>query len=1144
MVRRLARKTVFAVPALLLLAAAVFVLVFVSRTSPEAVQRELERATGAQVRLEGVDRLWVGPGVAVHGLELAAAGYSLQADQLEVRLALLSLLRGRTKLKSIAVSGARLELLEHEQPPAALGLPLRSSWEIRELAIRAVAGREAKELFYVDRAFWTPQSGRTTSLELVGGATASAPSTLRLEGELRAWEGGQLPEAKLHLELNGFPAQPGLAFWLGEERLLADAQLQATLALRSEKGTAQGEGSLRALSPAGEELLALDVRLRARPDVLELESASGRLAGNALEASGKIDQWLGSDPRVALELKLPEARLEDDSLAQIEKLLGQPLPAFARQLRGAFAARLRLASSNGRPALRGDVDLKGLTYSVPGLPSLDDIHGRALVAGDRVTLQNVSARLLETRLAIAGHIHGDQLALELASQEIPLARLPFKPLGVAPPENLQGLARLNAAVAGTASNPLFSGTLTLLDAGFDFEGLPLRHLRGDVEFTPEQAILEDVRGRIGQCDFEAEASLEPAHWREAAKARAVLPACSLPALFELAEHRAAARIPGLEPATLEGTGTLTLDYERQQWRARLEVQGARWNPAWLGSPIEDLHASLEIDPGRVALKQVRGRLGQSPVSLRGEVALASASTSPWQVEFHAQLSPADAQVLLPAPWGAWLNFPTGLEARAQVSGTDGQAVTIEARLEIPAPLVASTANPSAAPAASGQVELRALWTPDAVQLERLTAQLGSGQLDLQGRILRSPVLAYDLRLRAPAGTSLADLLAFVRRPRALQSAQGQVEANIALAGPFEQPEWTGRVHLQQVRLPELLTEPVQLQGQVDLKPDGFHLDSIEFAQPRGMFQLSGLLRKSGLSTLRMAGEWINVDRFLNQLWQSGLSLPSNSFLAAHPLQVALAVERMKFQGLEFADVQAEFAQKDGAFTLEVPHFALESGRGRAQLALEPARDRLRASLEMNQVPLETLLVDYFKMEPLVRGALDLHVELTGPVGPRAEFVQDARGLMRFTLAPGRIQKGTLPERLFALAVMLHEGFYGFSLLRLGGLAKPTGLRHFQEWTGTLELEQGKANLVESRIQAQVYDVDLTGEVDLTTGALSMHGDGHFHPGFEFTLSLKNIVNMFARLFRLARGKHGHHFEFDVAGELAGPKHVQDFHFKD
>jgi hypothetical protein len=64
------------------------------------------------------------------------------------------------------------------------------------------------------------------------------------------------------------------------------------------------------------------------------------------------------------------------------------------------------------------------------------------------------------------------------------------------------------------------------------------------------------------------------------------------------------------------------------------------------------------------------------------------------------------------------------------------------------------------------------------------------------------------------------------------------------------------------------------------------------------------------------------------------------------------------------------------------------------------------------------------------------------------------------------------------------------------------------------------------------------------GTMQLHGEGNFHPPYQFDFSIKSAVEGLGRLFRLVRGRHGQKFEFDVAGELAGTKRIENFRFKD
>jgi uncharacterized protein involved in outer membrane biogenesis len=281
---------------------------------------------------------------------------------------------------------------------------------------------------------------------------------------------------------------------------------------------------------------------------------------------------------------------------------------------------------------------------------------------------------------------------------------------------------------------------------------------------------------------------------------------------------------------------------------------------------------------------------------------------------------------------------------------------------------------------------------------------------------------------------------------------------------------------------------------------------------------------------------------LEQLPEGGFSVPRSQFLARHPLRIAIDIDQVQFLGLVFDQVEGELEQSDSRFILRVPRFGVASGVGSVEVTPVPGTNRVHARLNLEGVRAASLLEEVLKRPAPVGGSLSAQADLSGPLGSQDNFLQAAEGEVRFALGEGRLRRGTLPERLFALAVLLREGFYGFGLSWLTRIGKPHDLDRFREWTGTVKLEDGKARVMESRLISKVYDVNMTGEIELESSRLQIHGEGNFHPGWEFDISLKATVGLFARMFRLARGRRGHNFEFDVGGTVGGRKSVENFRF--
>lgn len=1144
------RKLVILAGLLLILSLTVAVWFYTAATSPQAVRAELEGMTGARVEVGQLERLWLPPGLALHQVSFQSPAYQLTVDELVIHLKWLPLLRGRGVPARLGVRGAQLSL--RQGTPTLPLLPLEASWDVRELEIRAPVKDRPQTLFYLQQLSYGSLPGLGRRLTLVGGPSTAQPESLQLTGRVTGSSAGALPEGDFRLQLDAFPPQPLLTLLAGDDRLLARTTMDALWTLESRQGAASVAGTLGVTAPDGDEVLASRLRLRAGNEQLEIESFTGHLVQNRFSVTGEIRRWLDARREIDLTLRLPEVQVKAETIHLLQELLGRESLAFAENTRGRLAADLRFVSALEGQQLTGTVSLRGLTLAAPGLPVLENMRGRLGVLNNRLDFTEVTLSLWQTPASLTGRVDGRRLDLELRSDPVPLARLPLPPEEELPVENLHGQVQLEVQVAGDVEQPAISGTAGLTGGGLDFRQVQVRQLEGQAAFTPRRVGFDPIRGRAEQCSFELSGGFQLARWRESLQVRALAPACELSELLGLVERAGFGRLPGIDPADLEGTGTVVAEYTGQDWQAEVEVEDARWSPERLALPAEDIRARVRVNPSAVQLRRLSGRLGGSSFNLRGRAELAGSALASWELELATEFEPQDVERLLPAAWRRWVMLDSPLEGRALLAGSPEDGSELEARVYTPVAspggdgdgLLSSSYLPAGtAPVSQRALELRGVWQEPVFELRRLTATLGSSQLTLGGQIRWESQKHFDLRLNVPPGSSLAELLAFVRLPSTLEGMQGALGADLALEGAPQQLVWHGTLDLEDVRLPGVLTEPVALTGRVVVRPQEFELQAIDVRQPQGGFTLSGQLRTQGTSSLDLSGPWANLDRLLGQLPEGKLSDEHREFLARHPLRASLSIDQVQFLQTVFTDVRGTLEQQEGDFRLHIPGFAIGEGRGELRVELDSKADRMNASLTLEQVQTEALLSDVLKQAPTVRAPLDVRAQLSGPRGGQAEFLRGARGRVDFVMGNGRIQKGTLPERLFALAAMLHEGFYGFGILRLARLTNPPDLRHFQNWTGTVQVEDGKARL-RSPIVAENYDVTLTGEVDLGNDDFRMHGEGNFHPGWQFDISLKSLIDGLSRLFRLARGKRGLNFEFDVSGKLGKRKSVENFRFKD
>ncbi|MGH9805481.1 MAG: hypothetical protein ACRD4D_09950, partial [Candidatus Acidiferrales bacterium] len=529
---------------LLFLLVALFLWVFVSRTTPEAIRQELAGLSGARVELESAERLWFGPGVRLHRLRLESETWRLQADSLEARFAYLPLLAGAAKPGSLELSDARLTLMGEGAVLGALGrLPLDASWNVSRLTILGQVGGETRELFYVSNASLTWLSTGGARASLAGGPDSLHPDELRLEGEISQLSAEAFPDGRLQVKFSDFPAQPLVGSLAGDLRALRTARLSGSASVAATPQQATATGHLEAATPA-HKLLEAEFSLTATPDRLQLESARGVLAGNNFEASGGVNRWMTKEREADIALRLPEAQLRTDTVDLLHEALGREALGFAENLRGGFSAELRLRPASGGAPIKGDIELEGMNYTPDGLPPIENLRGRLRLEGSRIAFAGVTGRLLNTPSRLSGEIRGTQVALRLATDGIPLAKLPWVAEAGLPIENLAGQVTVDASVGGEALAPTVTGTAHLTDAGLDFRTVEARDTEGEIEFDLDGARATELRGRLGACAFEMAVAARLVNWRDSASATLRLPGCELGELARLAE-RAEAVKPGM-----------------------------------------------------------------------------------------------------------------------------------------------------------------------------------------------------------------------------------------------------------------------------------------------------------------------------------------------------------------------------------------------------------------------------------------------------------------------------------------------------------------------------------------------------------------------------------------------------------------------
>lgn len=1140
------RKVWLGVAALAAMAAAACLTFYLGATRPEAIQHELAVRFGAQAQVGSVERVWWGgPGVEVKQVRLAATSFALEAETVRLRVRLLPLLWGARELARVELRDARLavrgEALDPQFLAALWELGVAATWRIERLQIQWEASAR-RDIFHLEKLIFAPRGRRTFALEATGGPTRETPHALRLAGEATfdAQPNPWRAQGALRLRLDSFPLAPvwRTPGWPGVPPVLAgEIQLGSTGA-----GSARAAGTLEASAPAGEKLGTAEFTAVLSPEELRFERLEVRLSELTSQVSGTMGGWLTHAPVFDLSVEVPPTHWDAASARAFARVSPAALPEVFHRLAGETRASLRVRGRWPRPALEGEVRFEQVRASLAPWPSVDNLSGHLRLRQNAGTLA-ARGTFLGADAWVRGTARLDALNLELRTEELPVTSLPLAELLPAGVRNLDGRVRLEVQLTGSPRAPDVTGSATLAELGFDYgePALAVRNIGGVIEFDLERARLRELAGELGPCRFESRGQAELANWRDRLMLEITSRDCSLAFLAELAE-----RFGGLGSAT-DGRNPYLAGVEgRADWHARLagnawagwiETTGARWQLPNVAFPLEDIRSRVEWECEQLTVRRFAARLGSSTLELAGRVDTARKPME-WRVDAQVFLQPPEGPLFL-GPLARWLQLPEPVVAHLGVGGNTASGFAWEAVLRGMTP----PGNSPAPVGAPTQIELSGNWKEGTLRLDALRASLGEAKIEARGELAFGSLPRVELQLRTPPATPLPPLLRYLRLPEGLDSAQGWVEADLRVEGPLDALQFAGHATLSDLRLPEVLGEPVHIQGRFVPTREGLRLEEVRVEQPRGTFDVAGVVSWRGESRLEVQGAWLDLDGFVTAARQSA---SRNWFRRLSELNgsVTIAVEKMHFLGLDFAGVRAAIQQVSGTLTLRDAQFALGTGNGTGGLAVNWKNRQAAAQLQVNEIPLEAVFA-VVQLPATVRAPLTARIDLRGPLGRVDSFLRESEGELEFSMPHGRVKRGTLPERLFMLAKFLHEGFYGFSFSFnwLFRALKPRNLRRFHSWTGAAALREGKAQ-VDSTISTKLYTLRFTGPIDLESGEVEIHGAGEYRPGFELNLSLKSLVNAFRRLFRLGRPKHSHEFEFDLTGTVRGRKSVNNFHFKD
>jgi len=254
--------------------------------------------------------------------------------------------------------------------------------------------------------------------------------------------------------------------------------------------------------------------------------------------------------------------------------------------------------------------------------------------------------------------------------------------------------------------------------------------------------------------------------------------------------------------------------------------------------------------------------------------------------------------------------------------------------------------------------------------------------------------------------------------------------------------------------------------------------------------------ESGMLSLQLDGDWLDIDRYLPQendpaagdtaaaapaarppsasvqrVWSDAPMLPLEALQTLN-FQLELAIGQLTIKQLPIANARLQMNNQNGVLTVQNLQGNLDGGSFRVQGDLSanpktnPKQPLLNANLKFDNLPLEKLLA---ASDAPINGKLSMDAALRTRGNSQQNWINNLNGNIHWTLKEGVIH-GLSLERYTCQAISLLNG------QRLGSAASPDTA--FKQISGNFHITRGLADNPDLLVQLVGLTVNGEGQIDL------------------------------------------------------------------
>lgn len=930
---------------------------------------------------------------------------------------------------------------------------------------------------------------------------------------------------------------------------------------------------------------------------IQLDKLQGTLAQAKFDLNGRVFNLLGLSPRVEGELVTGEFELIDPLRALIRSELDSFTQTILSGVTGVVQAHLKWNGKITEPALEWTAEIKKGRYRDAQYQfDLKDVAATLHFTSKKIQIESLRAQLFNSPLLAQGWVgENRQLNLNLSVAALPLAQ--FYPYL----RELRRVGQLNSAgwldrlasadgpvqaklhVVGSFEHPDITGMLNFTRTKLQLAGVnaPLDNLKGQLLLTDEAIHAQHITGTLGDSPLELDASFNSRTFSLFALSLRS-PHMDLKRYDELTAARWIDPIhwPGagrLQEA--DGTAALQVNYrpealghnppadarnDGRHAEFSVEMHDANAVLSNVALPLRHFSGRLSYLNDGLKFEQIQGDVGNSSLSIEGAIEHLDQPGERWALKAQTHAVFPQLAKVFPAKWQSDLDAQGRIPVSLTLRGTPAEGIQVQGHVDFPPESAMVVANslqkPESVPctlAVSGVLKDRTFHLDDGtLVLDDVPLQI-AGELHFPEHRPASLNLTISRTKFFPVTT----LLKFVKLPdEDVKIQSGLISGFLNLNGEVKQLSWGSSLRVADVSITGMPWGTTSLTGDLTGGPQNLTAKDFLAIVNNVPMRLTGGLNLVGPHpALTVEVKNMNLDALIATLTRmSAVAQPSNTASSGRPLSIHVTASSGVFFHQPISRFAAEGDWRDGILKLDPMQVQAGDSTSISRVTWNSRTNEQRMELDAKQVPMKPFLDEVLNLQLPVAGKLTVVANLTSRNPDPNNLLGSFEGTAHFEASNGTLENSGLQQRLLSMAVLVHEGLFGFNFGRIFQTIDPPKFKTFKSFSADVSfLPNATARLESSEFKSDLFNLTAAGMVDTKTEDMNIAVKGSLPEiprGSNFLaqifgrISVRDIYRNIRDFTLLASGQRKHikprryNFEFRLTGNLEGIKSIEDFHF--